>query len=64
MKEVDILNEAYAANIKASYAAFSAAYLDAAGDAELQRQAEANFGRDLANAKKVKERALAVMLGM
>lgn len=64
MKEAEMINEAYAADVKASYARFSADYLSAAGNAELLTQAEAHFKRDLANAKKVKERALSVMLGI
>ena len=64
MKEADMINDAYAADVKASYARFSADYLGAAGNVELQAQAEAHFRRDLANAKKVKERALSVMLGI
>ncbi len=64
MKEADIIHEAYASNLKASYAVFSASYLEAAGDKQLQGEAEDRFRLAIANAKKVKERALAVVLGL
>ncbi len=64
MKEADIIQDAYASNLKASYAVFAASYLAAAGDRQLQLEAEERFGLALANAKKIKERALAVVLGL
>ncbi|MBI3228838.1 MAG: hypothetical protein HYZ45_01195 [Burkholderiales bacterium] len=64
MKEADIIHDAYASNLKASYAVFSASYIEAGGDQQLQHEAEDRFRIALANAKKVKERALAVVLGL
>jgi hypothetical protein len=64
MKEADIIQEAYASNLKASYAVFSVSFLEAAGDKQLQLEAEDRFHLAFTNAKKVKERALAVVLGL
>ncbi len=64
MKEADIIQDAYALSLQASYAVFSASYLEAAGDPQRQREAEERFRIALANSKKVKERALAVVLGL
>lgn len=64
MKEADIIQDAYASNLKASYSLFSASYLEAAGDQHLQSEAEERFRLALANAKKVKERALTIVLGL
>lgn len=64
MKEAEIIHEAYASDLKASYTRFGQAWWAAAGDQALQEQAEQEFRLALQKAKKIKERALAVVLSL
>ena len=62
MKEADIITEAWAAQMRQAYAAFTQAWTAAADDAAKQAAAEEQFREAVNLAKKIKERALAVIL--
>ena len=61
MTDSDSIHEAYAAKLVGLYEVMFAAYLSAAGDSAKEKKAEAKFAEALALARRVRDRALALL---
>jgi hypothetical protein len=64
MTEAEMLQDAYSSSVKAVYAAFSEALIQADGDDGKRDEADARFRQGLIHAKKVKGRALTILAGL